>query len=87
MKERKKAKNKKETNMGEARSRDITFIHTGGQMGPRWRASLGKSGPKIPVFLHFYFVLLSSLYLERRSKNLSRLFTEIERSIARLSVR
>lgn len=26
------------------------MIHTGGQTGPRWRASLGKSGPKIPVF-------------------------------------
>ena len=32
------------------RDREITLIHTGGQTGPRWRASLGKSGPKIPVF-------------------------------------
>lgn len=32
------------------RDREITLIHTGGQTGPRWRAPLGKSGPKIPVF-------------------------------------
>lgn len=34
----------------EKRDREITFIHTGGQTGPRWRALLGKSGPKILVF-------------------------------------
>lgn len=34
------------------------MIHTGGQTGPRWRASLGKSGPKIPVFA-FSFAHLS----------------------------
>lgn len=28
----------------------IRYIHTGGQTGPRWRALLGKSGPKILVF-------------------------------------
>lgn len=38
----------------EKRDREITFIHTGGQTGPRWRASFGKSGPKIPVFYHAF---------------------------------
>lgn len=34
------------------------MIHTGGQTGPRWRTSLGKSGPKIPVFAFSFTYLL-----------------------------
>lgn len=37
----------------EARDREITLIHTGGQTGPRWRASLGKVGPKDSRFRAF----------------------------------
>lgn len=40
----------------EKRDREITFIHTGGQTGPRWRALLGKSGPKILVFSSLLYI-------------------------------
>lgn len=39
---------------------EITLIHTGDQTGPRWRASLGKSGPKIPVFCLIFVSLTFS---------------------------
>lgn len=49
-------RNQMENKIREKRDREIiTFIHTGGQTGPRWRASLGKSGPMIPVFLSSIF--------------------------------
>lgn len=50
-----KVKPKDEIQIREKRDREITFIHTGGQTGPRWRALLGKSGPKILVFSIFAF--------------------------------
>lgn len=49
----------------EKRDREITFIHTGGQTGPRWRALLGKSGPKILVFPSLLYIFVTRFPFHR----------------------